>query len=90
MLTLNLYKAILCAADDTLEKPGFTKNFKGKLVEGIDGMNHTHQCRNSSQLWHTVYDSETKPRKSRLIGQTTVYPIPGRDSEGKTWVTSES
>jgi hypothetical protein len=80
----------MCAADDTLETSGFSKNFKGVLVEGIDGMNQSHQCRNSTQLWHAVNDSELVPRKSELLGQNTVFPVPGRDREGKPWVTSES
>ncbi|KAJ5132553.1 hypothetical protein N7448_006711 [Penicillium atrosanguineum] len=85
-----LAQGVLCAADDTLEKPGFTKNVEGKLVKGIDGMNHTHQCRDWAQLREVVEHSETVPRKGELLGSMTVFKVPGTDSKGKPWVVSES
>ncbi len=63
----------MCSADDTLEKPATTTNFLGEVVDGIDGMGHTHQCRNASKLWEIVVDSEAKPIKEALIGRTSVF-----------------
>ncbi|CAN9228036.1 unnamed protein product [Alternaria sp. RS040] len=67
-------QAILCAADDTLEKPTKTMNWKGNEVEGIDGMGHTHQCRNATMLHERVLGSELSPVKAASIGRDTVFP----------------
>ena len=64
----------MCAADDTLEKPSLAENFKGEIVEGIDGMGHVHQCRNASLLWDVVSQSEDKPRSEALLGKYSVFP----------------
>ncbi|CAG8959441.1 hypothetical protein HYFRA_00001339 [Hymenoscyphus fraxineus] len=74
-----LAQGVLCAADDTLEKPGFTKNTKGEVAVGIDGMNQIHQCRDSSKLWDVVLDSQQKSVKSEMLGKNTVFPFPGSE-----------
>lgn len=83
-------QAILCSADDTLEKPEFTKNFRGEPVKGIVGMGHTHQCRNSTKLMQTVLESQEIPRDVASLGATTVFPLEGMDRDGKPWVVSEN
>ena len=85
-----LAQGVLCAADDTLEKKTFAKNFRGELVGGIDGMNHTHQCRDSKRLIDVVGNSAKVPVHESTLGATTVFPIAGRDHEGKAWIVSES
>lgn len=59
-------------------------------MEGIDGMGHVHQCRDSKLLKEIVQGSETTPRKAELLGLTTVLKVPGKDSEEKAWAVSES
>lgn len=88
-LTIAL-QGVLCAADDTLEKSTFTRDFQGRLVSGIDGMHHVHQCRNSTRLMEVVIGSEMQPVHASTIGSTTVFPPVGLDSEGKPWIISES
>lgn len=73
LAVINSFQSIMCAADDTLEKPAPTTNFKGEMVGGIDGMGHTHQCRNASLLWDVVVESEAKPRSADLLGRTSVF-----------------
>ncbi|KAF2710266.1 hypothetical protein K504DRAFT_501538 [Pleomassaria siparia CBS 279.74] len=65
-------QGILCAADDTLEKPDSDFNVDGLPVT-IDGMGYTHQCKNSSHLWQTVEKSQTVPLRDELIGSDTVF-----------------
>lgn len=71
---LSVFQAIMCTADDTLEQSKPTTNYKGSVVDGIDGMGHTHQCRNASALWHVVADSVTQPRLVTHLGANTVFP----------------
>ena len=68
-----LVQAILCAADDTLEEPKPTKNFMGDVVDGIDGMGHTHQCRNATRLWEKVIESDQNPVSEEELGGLTVF-----------------
>ena len=51
-----------------------TTNFRGEVVEGIDGMGHIHQCRNASILYQTVLESEEKPISASKIGKNSVFP----------------
>lgn len=71
-------KAVICSADDTLERPKPTENFEGDVVDGIDGMGHTHQCRNATTLWSAVRESENVSRKVGELGRTSVFPLPER------------
>lgn len=71
-------KAAICSADDTLERPKPAENFEGDVVDGIDGMGHTHQCRNATTLWSAVRESENVPRKIEELGRTSVFPLTER------------
>ncbi|OJJ66208.1 hypothetical protein ASPBRDRAFT_59883 [Aspergillus brasiliensis CBS 101740] len=51
-------KAIICAADDTIEPPHSAINEDGNRILVIDGIGHIHQCRDPEPLWRTVRDSE--------------------------------
>ena len=51
-----------------------TTNFRGDVVEGIDGMGHIHQCHNASLLYQTVLESEERPISVGKLGQTSVFP----------------
>ncbi|RAK99261.1 uncharacterized protein BO80DRAFT_446550 [Aspergillus ibericus CBS 121593] len=52
-------QAIICAADDTIEPPHSVIDKDGKSVLVIDGIGHTHQCRDPEPLWRAVLDSGT-------------------------------
>ncbi|APA10681.1 hypothetical protein SS1G_12465 [Sclerotinia sclerotiorum 1980 UF-70] len=66
-------QGIICTADDTLEVPKPTTNAMGKVVDGIDGMGHEHQCRNASALREKVLLSESKPVWRAALGRTSVF-----------------
>ncbi|KAF7875143.1 hypothetical protein EAF04_002315 [Stromatinia cepivora] len=66
-------QGIICTADDTLEVPKPTTNAMGKVVDGIDGMGHEHQCRNASALREKVLLSENKPIWRAALGRTSVF-----------------
>ncbi|KAJ9228939.1 hypothetical protein DTO169E5_9028 [Paecilomyces variotii] len=54
-------QGILCAADDTIEPPRRVKNEHGEHTVVVDGVGHTHQCRDPVSLWQAVMNSETHP-----------------------------
>ena len=72
--SLTWTQAILCAADDTLEKPVKTVNRRGSQVEEIDGIGHAHQCRNATILDQRVLESELSPVKAAPIRRDTRFP----------------
>ncbi|KAI1416920.1 hypothetical protein F5Y13DRAFT_185758 [Hypoxylon sp. FL1857] len=49
-----IVQAILCSADDTLERSGKVLVPGGEAVDGINGMGQTHQCRNATLLYDYV------------------------------------
>lgn len=80
-------KAIICAADDTLEPPQTVFNEQGQKVQIIDGVGHIdHQCRDPAPLWRAVKEGIVRPydeailgnsvRASDLVKDTEYYEIP--------------
>ncbi|PYH46215.1 uncharacterized protein BP01DRAFT_355879 [Aspergillus saccharolyticus JOP 1030-1] len=63
-------KAITCAADDTIEPPHSVVDSKGNRVLIIDGMDHTHQCKDSELLWKAVRESEAQSVDLALVKDT--------------------
>ncbi|PYH81927.1 hypothetical protein BO82DRAFT_334788 [Aspergillus uvarum CBS 121591] len=66
-------KAIICAADDTIEPPRSAVDEDGKRVLIIDGLGHPHQCRDSELLWRAVQDSEVHPVELARVKGTVSY-----------------
>ncbi|CAK96506.1 hypothetical protein AlacWU_09767 [Aspergillus niger] len=54
-------QAIICAADDTIEPPHPAINKDGNRILVIDGIGHTHQCRDPEPLWRAIGDSGSNP-----------------------------
>ncbi|GKZ37157.1 hypothetical protein AbraIFM66950_008580 [Aspergillus brasiliensis] len=54
-------KGILCAADDTIERPRKTKVRHGKTIFDVDGVGAVHQCRDARVLWQTSVESMKEP-----------------------------
>ncbi|KAE8352699.1 hypothetical protein BDV28DRAFT_165358 [Aspergillus coremiiformis] len=54
-------QGIICAADDTIEPPHHVLNREGRKVRIIDGVGHTHACRDPTSLWRAVQNSELHP-----------------------------
>ncbi|KAI0098117.1 hypothetical protein F4776DRAFT_532174 [Hypoxylon sp. NC0597] len=69
-----IVQAILCTADDALERSGKVLVPGGEAVDGINGMGQTHQCRNATLLYNYVLQSEQVPVKAASIGKHSVFP----------------
>ncbi|PYH72280.1 uncharacterized protein BO88DRAFT_423112 [Aspergillus vadensis CBS 113365] len=54
-------QGILCAADDTIERPRKTKDWRGKTIFDIDGVGAVHQCRDARALWQASVKSIEEP-----------------------------
>ncbi|RAL17388.1 uncharacterized protein BO97DRAFT_359181, partial [Aspergillus homomorphus CBS 101889] len=54
-------QAIICSADDTIEPPHLAIDKNGERILIVDGMGHTHQCRDPEPLWRAVSDSRAQP-----------------------------
>ncbi|MCJ1234689.1 hypothetical protein MMC14_002652 [Varicellaria rhodocarpa] len=57
-------EGIICAADSTIEPPRIKEQKDGKNRSVIDGIGHTHQCRDSKPVWDIVFNSEKAPPKA--------------------------
>ncbi|KAI1370369.1 hypothetical protein F4677DRAFT_465506 [Hypoxylon crocopeplum] len=69
-----IVQAILCSADDSLERSGKVLGPGGKEEDVINGMGHTHQCRNATLLYDYVLQSEPIPVKAASVGDDSVFP----------------
>ncbi|KAI1214209.1 uncharacterized protein F4807DRAFT_407083 [Annulohypoxylon truncatum] len=69
-----IVQAILCTADDTLERSGKVLVPGGEEVDGINGVGQMHQCRNATLLYDYVLQSEKVPVKADLVGDYLVFP----------------
>ncbi|KAI0841261.1 hypothetical protein F5Y06DRAFT_216651 [Hypoxylon sp. FL0890] len=69
-----IVQAILCSADDALERSGKVPVPGGEEVDGINGMGQTHQCRNATLLYDYVLQSEQVPVKVASVGDHSVFP----------------
>ncbi|GLA20352.1 hypothetical protein AnigIFM62618_008925 [Aspergillus niger] len=63
-------QAIICAADDTIEPPHPAINKDGNRILVIDGIGHTHQCRDPEPLWRAIRDSGSNPVDLSLVEDT--------------------
>ncbi|PWY89303.1 hypothetical protein BO70DRAFT_426927 [Aspergillus heteromorphus CBS 117.55] len=54
-------QGILCAADDTIERPRDVVNGHGQTVSQIDGEGSVHQCRDARVLWEASMASRDEP-----------------------------
>ncbi|PYH94764.1 hypothetical protein BO71DRAFT_378830 [Aspergillus ellipticus CBS 707.79] len=54
-------QGILCAADDTIERPRDAVNGHGKTVSQVDGEGSVHQCRDARVLWEASMGSMDEP-----------------------------
>ncbi|KAI1440842.1 hypothetical protein F5Y02DRAFT_431711 [Annulohypoxylon stygium] len=69
-----IVQAILCTADDALERSGKVSVPGGGQVGGINGVGQTHSCRNSTALYDYVLRSEKTPVEADLVGDYSVFP----------------
>ncbi|KAI0882872.1 uncharacterized protein GGS22DRAFT_190851 [Annulohypoxylon maeteangense] len=68
-----IVQAILCTADDALERSGKVPVPGGEEVDGINGVGQTHQCRNATLLYDYVLQSEKIPVEADLVGKYSVF-----------------
>ncbi|GKZ75429.1 hypothetical protein AnigIFM56816_000082 [Aspergillus niger] len=54
-------QGILCAADDTIERPRKTQVRHGKTIFDVDGVGAVHQCRDAKVLWQASVKSLEEP-----------------------------
>ncbi|KAM7214613.1 protein of unknown function (DUF3328) domain containing protein [Rhypophila decipiens] len=66
-------QAILCAADDALEASQPTDVGNGEQVNGVNGENEIHQCRDASMLYRFVANSHEKPVRTSEVGRYSVF-----------------
>ncbi|KIM96897.1 hypothetical protein OIDMADRAFT_131237 [Oidiodendron maius Zn] len=69
-----IVQAILCSADDALERSINILDAGGEEEDGINGMGQTHQCRNATLLYDYVLQSEQVPVKVDSLGKYSVFP----------------
>ncbi|KAM7183711.1 protein of unknown function (DUF3328) domain containing protein [Naviculisporaceae sp. PSN 640] len=67
-------QAIICAADDALESSEPTELGNGEEVNGVNGENEIHQCKNASVLYDFVARSRDKPVRRKDMGRYSVFP----------------
>ncbi|KAI1456423.1 hypothetical protein F4805DRAFT_458847 [Annulohypoxylon moriforme] len=68
-----IVQAIICTADDTLERSGKVQVPGGEEVDGINGSGGRHSCRNSTLLYDYVLQSEQDPIEAGLVGDYSVF-----------------
>ncbi|KAI2472784.1 hypothetical protein F4781DRAFT_321073 [Annulohypoxylon bovei var. microspora] len=68
-----IVQAILCTADDALERSGKVSVPGGEEVDGINGMGQIHQCRNATLLYDYVMQSEKVPVEADSVGDYSVF-----------------
>ncbi|KAM7200819.1 protein of unknown function (DUF3328) domain containing protein [Rhypophila sp. PSN 637] len=69
----HIAQAILCAADDALEASQPTDVGNGEQVNGVNGENEIHQCRDASILYEFVANSDEKPVRRSEVGRHSVF-----------------
>ncbi|KAF2636001.1 hypothetical protein P280DRAFT_553343 [Massarina eburnea CBS 473.64] len=56
-----LAQALQCAGDSTIEKPWEAHSRQGYIkVDGVDGLDIVHQCKNTDHMWKAARKSEEK------------------------------